>query len=61
MEQVQKQNEAQKYIEIPCASCGEHYWKIPERDGYQDLRCPKCRKETRVMLGKEFRIFPISS
>jgi phage FluMu protein Com len=47
------------YVEIPCAHCGLHYWKIPNKKGQQLLKCPKCNEITRVEIGTEFNIYII--
>ena len=57
MEQNKEKVDDGKYLEVPCANCGEHYWRIVNKEGRQILKCPKCRKKTDIQIGKELNIY----
>jgi len=40
-------------IEVPCAECGKHYYRITLLIGKLTLRCPECRRGTIVNIKKQ--------
>ncbi len=55
---TEEKKQREPYLEVPCANCGEHYWKIPNKDGKQFLKCPKCREKTGIEIkDDEFYVY----
>lgn len=46
----------ENYLDIPCANCGLHYWKIPFKKCELKLKCPKCREVSSIVIGDTLRI-----
>jgi len=60
MNPYEEKKQVEPYLDVPCAGCGEHYWKIPNKKGHQELKCPKCRGKTRIEIGEDLRIFRVT-
>jgi len=39
---------------VYCSHCGQHYWDIEVIQGSQNVKCPTCKKRTKINIRPTF-------